>query len=454
LMNQLQGIIMHQFLYRKCLFIVMLVLVIGFAPVGAKSQVQDIPVGFGFPAPEGQLEGYIKNGNITKLREHAWMLWAGINEDTVNGQPIWSSWIDADQTFDPSGGTVADAPMRGVRALRLSPARQFEDLRDDLSVLDLSAQPIEVLQSVLFNRQNHQHIRDKNLFRRSTLEALNRDLPPGPITKRTIPEFPRDAVALKLVWWPISGDSDTKLAVWDFDPGNRVSPSSPFPSNPIQQWKRFVAISPQPGIPAAPTVPVTHPRSDIRGARVVSLDQLYTIPLSPEDIAGINNIRRFDGLLDFALSRKLKVGDRIALIAMHITTKEIKNWVWATYWWHDNPDGGIYGTFRPTAVKGKWRNFLMDVAHDFYQPTEFDGSPNSVYNPYLEARFQNGVASNCMSCHGRATFPRVPCCNVITRGENDAFYDQVFPNGSDPAYQGQRVRLDFLWTMQRATSNP
>lgn len=428
----------------------LLTLVLCIVPGGAIAQSpQDIPQGFDFPAVEGQLEEYLASRDIEKLRSHAWMLWAGINQTLENGQRIWETWISPRVTYDPEGGALLDA----VPEREFSPARQFEGLREDLSVLDLSSQPIEVIQFVLFNRANHKHIRDEQLFLPSTLENLNNSLPDGPVKDRMIPEFPRDAVALKVMWWPVSGNSVTKLPVWDFDPKNQKGPGSDTPANPLREWKRFVAISPNGSLADGSTVPEDHPRVDLRGASAVSIDRFFTWPLSDRQIDGINNEPRFDGTLDFALSRELRPGDRIALIGMHITTKEIPNWVWATYWWHDRPDEGYYATYRPDMVPEVFRNFLMDVGYDFYEPREFDGTPDAVFNPYLEARFPNGVSSSCMSCHGRAVYPAVRCCSVMTRGENDPFFNRNFPTGVDPAYQGRRMRLDFLWSGLRALDN-
>lgn len=137
----------------------------------------------------------------------------------------------------------------------------------------------------------------------------------------------------------------------------------------------------------------------------------------------------------------------MALVALHYTTKEIPNWVWATFWWHDKPTDGPFAKARPgeTIVRGVWRNYLMAVSFDMDLPKEADGSPHVAFNPWLEARFANGVNSNCMTCHQRAVWdPQIPddAGNAppflpITRG---------VASPDDPLFRTS-TKVDFLWSL-------
>ena len=87
----------------------------------------------------------------------------------------------------------------------------------------------------------------------------------------------------------------------------------------------------------------------------------------------------------------------------------------------------------------------MAVADDQVTPKQTDGSPHVAYNPWLEAAFPasagaNGIVSNCMACHHLATAPDVNFFPV-RRGAPDP--------AQDPAYQGNRLRTDFLWSIPR-----
>jgi hypothetical protein len=153
------------------------------------------------------------------------------------------------------------------------------------------------------------------------------------------------------------------------------------------------------------------------------------------------------------LGRDLEEGDQLVLIAMHATTKEIPEWTWMTWFWHDRPDAGARGADRLPAVKGVWRNYLMEVAFDATLPREPDGSPHIAYNPVLEARFPNGILSNCLACHRRSTWPQEEFL-PITRGANAVDKSLFPPDGKDPAFSDDKLRLDFMWSIGDLAMRP
>jgi hypothetical protein len=113
--------------------------------------------------------------------------------------------------------------------------------------------------------------------------------------------------------------------------------------------------------------------------------------------------------------------------------------VWATFWWHDEPNAEPYGAERLRTVPPVFRNYRMNVAYSADTPREPDGSPHVTFNPYLEATFSYGPKSNCIACHQRAVIgPEGP--------------GPVFPvlrgqlGKQDPLFAG-KVRLDFLWSL-------
>ena len=60
-----------------------------------------------------------------------------------------------------------------------------------------------------------------------------------------------------------------------------------------------------------------------------------------------------------------------------------------------------------------------------------------LLNPWLETAFPNGVKSNCMTCHQRASNNGTDFLPV-TRGAGDP---------KDPAFAAGSVRTDFLWSL-------
>jgi hypothetical protein len=113
--------------------------------------------------------------------------------------------------------------------------------------------------------------------------------------------------------------------------------------------------------------------------------------------------------------------------------------VWASFWWHDDPEAAPYGADRPKTVVSMFRHYRMNVAYDGDTPREPDGGPHVAFNPYLEAVFNFGPKSNCIACHQSAVLdtegpgPVIP----VMRGQLSK---------QDPSF-ASKVRLDFLWSL-------
>jgi hypothetical protein len=108
------------------------------------------------------------------------------------------------------------------------------------------------------------------------------------------------------------------------------------------------------------------------------------------------------------------------LFASHMVTKEVRKWVWSTFWWSDKPTID-YGADRPSWLNARyagWHNYKMCTTVDF---SERDREPAShtqhthptlsrsiaataeqmkgftwCANPYLEGSF---AKTNCIGCH-------------------------------------------------------
>jgi hypothetical protein len=177
---------------------------------------------------------------------------------------------------------------------------------------------------------------------------------------------------------------------------------------------------------------------------VVGLDKFHFVEVDEQTAANAMNNPRLKAFVNdvFGPDRPLQAGDFVVFAGTHLTTKEIDDWVWATFWWHDRPDAGPFAADRPDAVKDVWRNYLMSASYDLNLPREPDGTPHIAFNPWLESGFPdlghgNGITSNCMNCHHRAAVPP-PRFLPIFRGN---------PDPADPAYAPGLLRSDFLWSI-------
>jgi hypothetical protein len=395
----------------------------------------DIPAGFDFPAPKATLEGFITSGNVSAERLHVWNVFAGMTQAAPGGKfAIFETWYSEQETFDP--GSVVAFVARAPRLPRFQVPRQFLPPKGAIAP-QVAGQT--VLSSVLYNFAAYNHVRSNGLYKVSTLDNLQQNGTPNPTfpKDRDIPAFPASAVSLKTVWWPIAKDRSTAMPIWDPD----LNPTSPS-GNPPNTWARYVAVDPtRTNVPPDEFADVVF-QGQTKHVHVVGSDKIHLVEVTADQASGVNSDGLMSSVARAALGRDLQAGDFAALVATHMTTKEIDNWVWATFWWHDRPDQGPFAADRPGSVAGVWRNYLTSVSYDLNLPREADGSPHVAFNPWLEARFPNGghgtgVVSNCMNCHNRASYPDIPFLPVY-RGN---------PDPQDKAFEPGRLRTDFLWSV-------
>ena len=181
----------------------------------------------------------------------------------------------------------------------------------------------------------------------------------------------------------------------------------------------------------------------------VPLSDFYNFKLTKDEADVMNQ----------QLGTNVKAGDYAILVAMHVSTREIDNWTWQTFWW------SLGKSALPPSAKNRvlppFDHYEVAVGYSFMT----DGNkPNSLtltcYNPYLEAGFGNdvfepkkgqlGIESNCMSCHRAAAWPADDNTHYVANGIVDP---------ADPLYFAGRTKTDFLWGIPfgvnlPATPNP
>lgn len=266
--------------------------------------------------------------------------------------------------------------------------------------------------AVLYNRELCGEIRRRKLFCKSTLDNL---LPtagqPGP--EITIDS--REAAAVKTSWQQISfgGDpADHSVEVWDFH--------GSLSGRNLGSGVRRVCVY-RPGPSGAGT--------DCPGEKApVPLNRFYGEPVG---------------------------GKFRILLGFHFTTRELDNWVWGTFWWHDRPNDGPYASGRPPSLPPPWNNYLMDTAYDMDNPPEHDGGPKIVYNFYLEGGQTGGTRSNCVTCHRRALWgPNTWAWRLTLDSPSPVPPEVIMVRGSIAATRtylpeyDQSVKLPFLWTLK------
>jgi hypothetical protein len=305
-------------------------------------------------------------------RARGWQLW---QELTASPTPAWESWLPSERVF------AADAPAGPIDTLTF---RSPHDIRMDGRIVVPASQPL--LYSVLLDEAAVDHVRAHRLASRAELRGYG----------AAIPAFPPAARAVKLVWYPIKAVGTTDVPVWDGRPSRADADG-----NPPTAWRRRVTVS----VDGAPgTVPV---------------DRFYHRTLATATERDAARLAWHDD--------DLAIGDVVVLVAVHLTTKDVPDWTWTTLWWHDAPDRGPFAADRPPSITGWAASYVMDATLDAAMP---------CMNPWLEARFPDGLASNCVSCHERAAAGAREFLPVTT-GRTPA----------TDAYFAGKTSTDFMWSV-------
>jgi hypothetical protein len=155
-------------------------------------------------------------------------------------------------------------------------------------------------------------------------------------------------------------------------------------------------------------------------------------------------------------------GTKFRMPAMHLVTKELREWLWITIWWSDKPNED-FGADRPADIAnldGPWKNYKMNVSVSYEEKDPdprggFDGSlgdalaaaytgvgkPSWVSNPYLEKGSPN-AQSNCIGCHQHA--------GTNENSESILGAPDKFPQASRTRIR-KNFPADYLWAV---TSTP
>lgn len=390
---------------------------------------QDRETVWSFPADEARLESFRTRGDMVAQRRHMWHLFAAAVRSTDQEVPVFLSWFGAGEVFpDPARRSSPQASPRELRSAFSSPKSQFTAAQRGAPPLIIRAH---------YNRAATEHIYRNKLDLAATLSALA-DVPAAANSMvRAIPEFPRDSMVLKTAWWPVPEEGVVPLPIWDPERNPISAHGNDYPT-----WSRLVGVSQsKDDSPEQPPIDLEFMGKPFHQVRRIAVDEFINLTL---DTAVADELMK-DPISQSAsymlLGRELRAGDRLILVAMHVATRETKDWIWGTLWWHDSPNSGSFATLRTADVTGAASHYLMNVAFDSTLPLQPDGSAHIAFNPWLEARFPDtgdgaGAVSNCMSCHARAATDLITPFNV-TRGDTA----QVAPPS------GKALRTSSLWSI-------
>jgi hypothetical protein len=339
------------------------------------------------------------------MRAYGWSLLQFITRDD-GGEPAWARWRTARETFKD------EPPARDS----FQPAELLWSDRD-IAMLSLDAAPPPppiVMLRVYFNESAYTHIRTVKLQEPATTFPLLLDERRRAGKPLVIPEFDQDAIAIKAVWVIVKKGQTYDMPVWN-------GPKSTLQKYPPDVWPDRFHLPPD--------------REQLRKL-------FYIIPLdTPNLVASARRAMK---------TQDVDCGDTALLVGLHVATKNLPDWTWATFWWDNKPDCPPYGDHRPDSIGEPWKHYKMDIALDADIPTERGAGPgaatgpNVCFNPWLEGNLIEGTVSNCLACHQRATWNEGRSAldaATVTRGKTPVDDPAVFDN--------TRLRLDYVWSLMR-----
>lgn len=422
--------------------------------------------GDAYPTAEATIDGWINVGgqpDVASIASHGWGLWAALTTpaDTpvpgVSGARIYNTWLSPEQVRDlPPPGTPG-LLAEGKGELILTAPRQFSHITAGSALQGTESQgsPLEhVIESVAYSPATAKHAHDNNLLKKSTLAALQK---PGEIAE--VPAFPTDSMAVKPVFVHIAASGLEnglyKMPAWPGTP----DPAEAFPSN---LWGACVYVDPANGGQGQGEVDSTCDTPTPQTTYNLS-DFIYLQLTTQRTVEAGNHNGE-------TLTLTVQPEDYMALVGMHVATREDTQWTWQTFWWTpdpsspNTPSSAEIAAARPASLTGPPAHYAMATAYMMVIPAQpisggqSVGQPMIAYNPHLEAPFDTdvfnvhrpitdgqqtflgeyGVQSNCMTCHGMANFGG---------SQTELGYGTDFYIGrDDPAFVGS-VQTDFLWSI-------
>lgn len=401
-----------------------------------------------YPTDSIRINKWVSEGNFKAMYKHSWNIWKHLTDSLKDGKLRYQTWASPTQIVNklnnPSGNENTETLFEKPH--------QFTHHNPDFVTDDLS-----IVVTVGYNKASEKFAIDNKIFYLSSLQKMQT----GPYSK--IPDFPSDAINIKPVYKIITEDKVYDgmytMSAWN-------GPKSYDDGYPQSKWKSCIHVNINEK-KNNPSGRLDYACDDINSNNTFYLDDFIHFKISKKQAASYNQqISNADV--------KAKEGDIALLVAMHVTTKEIKRWTWQTYWWSPTPlnprnpsSNAIASSKNGIALEGAAPHYAMAVAYSMITPSQpyingkNEGNPLIAFNPYLEAHFGKfgsdsyvmnngskintnlGVDSNCMSCHMVAAIDTKKGSSF----NGPSYQGDKYTSYKDPELEN-RLMLDFAWSIQ------
>lgn len=410
----------------------------------------------GFPVRPEVLLQYVTSADISAMRMHEWDIFSALINQ--GGHPVWEDWDSKCEVNLTTVGcsTAQGLPLaNGIRGLEfpveMIPIYRQVNRRSATAfaynfgqlLADLNNGP--VLASVRFNPEAACHLLSKNLTSVAQLQGLLQDhrAHPSDASKAAIPSFAPSAIAVKLDWEfleEVAGvnGAPTRYYLHVFDP-IVLKPADPGSGGSYQ-----LADTP------AARVEIL-PRGECQNRDYIG----EPIPLSCFYSLPVTDLTLPSNSLIIHLGFQLLQGagpHYVVLVGVHVTTKEIPDWAWATFYWSRRAlDQTLReNQNRPAGVKTPWNHYSMLTTFNADRPRDSaTGGQPIAGSPYLEGKLSHGASSNCLFCHQFASF-----AGGSSPRDSRAVGSPPYINGKrqvdaamEKAFLANSLGTDFLWSL-------
>jgi hypothetical protein len=455
----------------------------------------ELPVvvpGFKFPEDSTVIYGWMSdtsfanNYDSASIYKHAWGVWAGLTSQSgqvFQGDSllVYETWLGISEIQDlivannKDGGCIGKSSKSG--RTQLSIPHQFEHgfqpSNAKLTALrsgkaNSISNPVNFWVTVSYDPNAACYATQHQILKQS---VLNTYMKPGGIG--SIPAFPQKSITIKPSYL-VGQEKDglIRLPVWS-------GPPNPLQGYPFSVWPTCVYADvhnkQQPGKHLTPADTADTNPAHIAAA-TCNLSDFISFKLDAKMAQYMNTQDSTQGLNSQGTNQPAVAGQIAILMAMHVTTKEISNWTWQTFYWAPDPahpfapSSDLAAKLRPSQLSAAASHYACATGYCMVLPNQpIDGgtnvgvTPMFGYNPYLEAGFSGlgtgpndafqlpskliagppyGVQTNCMTCHG-----------LVTSDGSNGYSTDQYISMNDTTLFKNKLQLDFAWSIQAAIIN-
>jgi hypothetical protein len=452
--------------------------------------------GYSFPEDKQKLMAWINAGNSNEIYLHGWGLWtsltapSGQNEYGLKNVPVYLTWLTPAEiaALPRLKATEKKVDLPAKRTFLLEKPRQMTHKAKGLeqaasavkssaaasSATPLSIRDTNIVVTMGYDPAAQDFAYHNNLF---SLKALQAFYNSGSGNIRSIPVFPNNAVTVKPTYKVITkanmlNGSIYVMPAWPGTPPV-VTPEITANGFPETSWPGCVYINTKNTGTSTAASFDKDCTAGSNASNTYGLGDFVYYPVTKDNIAAFKVL--------VSGQEKLAVGDVIVLMAMHVTSREIDEWTWQTYFWTPDPtspplpSSSAIASTRPAQLTGAAAHYAMAIGYQMVTPNQpavggqSVGGPVVAYNPYLEAGFNAatfgtppvnvgilapgsqtpymatvGIQTNCMTCHSNAT---VDPSNPNPNTNSLPYLTNFYVSREDQSFKGF-LQLDFLWSIQ------